>query len=226
MSVALVTGAGRGIGRSIALRLASAGWRVGACARSADQLESLAAESAGRCMPLVADVTHEPDVLRVMESVERELGPLDALVNNAGGGALGSLAETSLEQWTQALQVNATGTFLFAREAAKRMLPRGRGRIINLTSIAARRPVGGMAAYAASKCAALGLTEVMARELRRHGIRVYSLCPGAVDTELRRAGVPDEDRSRIMKPEDIAALVTFLLDGEGSDLRELELEIF
>jgi NAD(P)-dependent dehydrogenase (short-subunit alcohol dehydrogenase family) len=106
------------------------------------------------------------------------------------------------------------------------MLPRGRGRIINLTSIAARRPAGGMAAYAASKYAALGLTEVMARELRRHGIRVYALCPGAVDTELRRAGVPDEDRSRIMKPEDIAALVTFLLDGEGIDLRELELEIF
>jgi len=67
---------------------------------------------------------------------------------------------------------------------------------------------------------------VMARELRRHGIRVYSLCPGAVDTELRRAGVPDEDRSRIMQPQDVAALVAFLLAGEGSGLRELELEIF
>ncbi|MCC7286555.1 MAG: SDR family oxidoreductase [Burkholderiaceae bacterium] len=227
--VAIVTGAGRGIGRAVALRLAAAGWQVAACARTAAQLDSLAAEAAagtGRCLPLVADVTREDDVLRVVDAAERTLGPLDALVNNAGGGALGPLTETLTEQWLQAMHVNATGAFLFSREAARRMLPRGRGRIVNLSSIAAHRPAGGMAAYAASKYAVVGLTEVMARELRRHGIRVYSLCPGAVDTELRRAGVPDEDRSRIMQPQDVAALVAFLLAGEGSGLRELELEIF
>jgi NAD(P)-dependent dehydrogenase (short-subunit alcohol dehydrogenase family) len=228
--VAIVTGAGRGIGRAVALRLAAAGWQVAACARTAAQLDSLAAEVAaagsGRCLPLVADATREADVLAVVEAAERELGPLDALVNNAGGGVLGPLTETSADQWLQAMHVNATSTFLFAREAARRMLPRGRGRIVNVSSIAARRPAGGMAAYAASKYAALGLTEVMARELRRGGIRVYSLCPGAVDTELRRAAVPDEDRSRIMKPQEVAALVAFLLAGEGSGLRELELEIF
>ena len=80
------------------------------------------------------------------------------------------------------------------------MIPRRAGRIVNLSSIAGHRPVAGIAAYAASKFAAVGLTEVLARELKRHGIRVYSLCPGAVDTELRRAGVPEEDRSKIMKP--------------------------
>ena len=106
------------------------------------------------------------------------------------------------------------------------MIPRCAGRIVNLSSIAGRRPVAGIAAYAASKFAAVGLTEVLARELKRHGIRVYSLCPGAVDTELRRAAVPEEDRSRIMKPEDVAALVTFLVGGGGEGLRELELEIF
>jgi len=229
-AVAVVTGAGRGIGRAVALALAARGLRVAACARTVQQLDSLAAEVAaggrGACLPLVADVTREQDVCRMVEAAEDQLGPIEILVNNAGGGTLGALTDTTTEQWLAAMQVNATGMFLCCREVSRRMLPRGRGCIVNLSSIGARRPLAGMSAYAASKFAALGLTEVMARELRRRGIRVVSLCPGAVDTELRRAGVPDEDRSRIMKPQDVAALVAFLVAGEGAGLRETELEIF
>lgn len=228
--VAIVTGAGRGIGRAIALSLAAQGTAVAACARTQAQLESLAQEvhaaGHGRCLPLVADVTSEEDVRRVVAQTESHLGAMDILVNNAGGGVIKPLADTETAEWLEALNVNATSVFLFSREVAKRMILRGAGRIVNISSIAGRRPVAGIAAYAASKFAAVGLTEVLARELKRHGIRVYSLCPGAVDTELRRAAVPEEDRSRIMKPEDVAALVTFLVGGGGEGLRELELEIF
>lgn len=228
--VAIVTGAGRGIGRAVTLSLAAQGIHVAACARTREQLDSLVFEvrglGHGECLGLVADAKNEADVCRVVETAERALGPIDILVNNAGGGALGSLVDTSTDQWLDAMHVNATSMFLFCREVVRLMLPRGTGRILNISSIAAHRPIGGMASYAASKFAALGLTEVMARELRRQGIRVYSLCPGAVDTDLRRAGVPNEDRTQIMKPEEVAALVTFLVTGQGSGLRELELEIF
>ena len=162
----------------------------------------------------------------VRQLMVEHLGAIDILVNNAGGGVVKPLVDTQTAEWLDTLNVNATSVFLFSREVAKRMIPRRAGRIVNLSSIAGRRPAAGIAAYAASKFAAVGLTEVLARELKRHGISVYSLCPGAVDTELRRAAVPEEDRSRIMKPEDVAALVTFLVGGGGEGLRELELEIF
>lgn len=228
--VALVTGAGRGIGRAIALSLAAQGASIAACARTRSQIESLAqavqATGRGRCLSLVADATREGDVVQAVEQAEVQLGPIDILVNNAGGGALGALVDTDTAGWMAALSVNATSMFLFSREVARRMVPRGAGRIVNLSSIAAHRPGAGMAAYAASKFAAVGLTEVMARELKRNGIRVYSLCPGAVDTELRRAGVAEEDRSKIMRPEDVAELVTFLVGGAGRGLRDLKLDIF
>jgi NAD(P)-dependent dehydrogenase (short-subunit alcohol dehydrogenase family) len=226
--VAVVTGAGRGIGHAIARRLAALGATVVVTARSEDQLlalqGSITAAGQGRCIAVPADATCESDVARVMARAQAE-GELAVLVNNAGGGALGPLVETAAADWRQTLDLNATSMFLYSREAVRCMVARGGGSIVNISSIAACRPTAGMSAYAASKFAARGLTQVMARELKKHGIRVYSLCPGAVNTELRRAAMPGEDVGRLMQPEDIAELVGFLVAGPGARLRELELEI-
>ena len=226
--VAIVTGAGRGIGHAIARRLAAHGATVVATARSEDQLLALqaaiVAAGSGRCIAVPADATREDEVARVVARAQAE-GELAVLVNNAGGGTLGPLVDTSTADWLQALSVNATSMFLDSREVAARMAARGAGCMVNISSIAACRPAPGMSAYAASKFAARGLTQVMARELKKHGIRVYSLCPGAVATDLRRAAVPGEDGHGLMQPEDIAELVGFLVAGPGSRLRELELEI-
>jgi NAD(P)-dependent dehydrogenase (short-subunit alcohol dehydrogenase family) len=115
--------------------------------------------------------------------------------------------------------------YLFAREAARVMVPRKRGDIVNLSSLAGKRPVAGFAAYTASKFAAVGFSEAIARELRKDGIRVLSICPGAVATEMRKQVAPNENPDTISQPHQLAALIVFFLTlGEGA--RDLSLDLF
>jgi 3-oxoacyl-[acyl-carrier protein] reductase len=225
--VAIVTGAGRGIGRAVALRLAQDGFDVIAVARSQDALLRLAqdAQPPGVCHPISADVGDETAVRRVVEFVRERFGRVDVLVNNAGSGVLAPLLDTTLVDWEAQMATNARGMFLFTREVARLMLPRGSGRIVNLSSIAGRHPAHGVPAYTASKHAAVGFSDSIARELKRAGITVYSLCPGAVNTDLRRDAVPDEDPASITQPEDIAQLIHFLVAGAGCGLQSLELTV-
>lgn len=227
--VAIVTGAGRGIGRAVAAAFASEGAQVIGVSRTAAELQSLRDQIAGGgkggCHPMVADVSREEDVRRVVEFARAELGGVDILVNNAGMGFSATVVETSTADWDHLIGVNVRGVFLFTREVAKLMIPRGSGRIVNVSSIGGKKAVAGFSAYCASKFAVVGFTEAIARELRRYNIRVTSLCPGAVDTALRRSAVPDEDRSKIMKPEDVANLILFLVAGDGQGLREIMVDI-
>ncbi|MBN1444223.1 MAG: SDR family oxidoreductase [Planctomycetes bacterium] len=208
--VAIVTGASRGIGRAVAVRLAREGARVTAVARSRSLLDELAAAESG-IRTAVCDVTVESDVQRVVSEVLEREGCVDALVNNAGIGLFRRLEETSYAEFLEVLHTNAGGTFLFSRAVLPAMKARGRGEIINISSVVGARGYPLQTAYGASKHAVLGFTKALAAETAAEGIRVRSICPGGVDTQLGRQARPEVDTSGLIRPEDIADLVLFVL---------------
>jgi len=213
--VAMVTGASRGIGRSIAWALAKCGASVVAVARNKEQLGELCKEideAGGNALPAPADVSERDEVLRAFSLLDDNFGGrLDILVNNAGIGLFGPLEEFSLDDWERVMAVNLRSVFLCSREAILRMKPAGRGHIINISSVVGLKGYVNQGAYTASKHGVVGLTKVLAAELQPLGIKVSAVCPGGVDTELVTRARPDLDRSRLLKPEDVADTVLYLL---------------
>ncbi|MGA2478908.1 MAG: SDR family oxidoreductase [Spirochaetia bacterium] len=212
--VALVTGAGRGIGRAISLSLADAGARMFLTARSADQLEDTAREirARGREVEILpADVSREKDVASVFETLQKRFGRLDVLVNNAGQGFVGPLAELPVSALDTMMAVNVRGVFLFCQKAMQMMIPARSGYIVNIASVAGVKAYVLQSAYAASKHAVMGITKGLAAEAQPHGIRVSVVLPGAVDTTLMDALRPDLDKAALMRPQDVADAVLFLL---------------
>jgi NAD(P)-dependent dehydrogenase (short-subunit alcohol dehydrogenase family) len=208
--IAIVTGASRGIGRAIASALAERGARVIAVARERARLEALAA-GAKSIEPCVCDVTAETQVEDTVRTVIARHGALHILINNAGVGAFGPLEETSYGDFLHTFAVNAGGAFLFSRAAFRQMKLQKDGDIINIASVVAVKGYPHQCAYGASKHALLGLTKALAAEAHPHGIRVRSICPGGVATELIAAARPDLDPAGLIQPEDIASIVIFLL---------------
>jgi 3-oxoacyl-[acyl-carrier protein] reductase len=184
---ALVTGGGRGIGRNIALELAAAGMNVIVTGRTRDQLEAVAAETGGKA--LVGDVSRREDVERWFA----EVGDIDLLVNNAGisAGERNGAWEVEPDDWWHVFEVNVLGVYLCCRAAIPRMLERGTGRIVNVASGAAYLPDTKSTAYSASKAGVHRFSEILADQLRPHGIPVFSISPGLVRTELT-ANAPDD----------------------------------
>jgi 3-oxoacyl-[acyl-carrier protein] reductase len=181
--VALVTGGGRGIGRLIARELADAGMRVAVAARSAGQVEETAREIDG--LAVTADVSKREDVEAMIATVQRELGPIDLLVNNAGVGLGGSLPwEQDPADWWHVFEINVLGTYLCSRAVLPGMIERGRGRIVNTGSGASYLPMGGATAYGASKAALGRFGELLAGQVAEFGIAVFTISPGLVRTEM------------------------------------------
>ena len=177
---AFVTGASRGIGRSIALGLGKAGAAVACAARALDQVESAAAEiesAGGRARALQLDVTQGAQILGAVSDAESALGPIDILVNNAGITLEKKTVDVTDEEWDAVLATNLTAMFRCARAVAPGMIARGRGKIINVGSMYGRLGVPRYAAYCASKAAVDGLTRSLAAEWARHGIQVNCLAP-------------------------------------------------
>ena len=202
---ALVTGAGRGIGRLLALRLASVGYAVGLIARSEDELDEtrrLVQASGGCATALVADVTDTQAAPDVVQQLEHKYGPVDT-VNNAGIlGPIGPAWEVDLESWWRTLEVNLLGTLVYTRAALAPMVERRRGRIINITSQAGafRWPV--VSAYSVSKAATIKLTENLAIEARRHRVSIFSVHPGLLpiglsETALDPEAHPGSNKARV-----------------------------
>jgi NAD(P)-dependent dehydrogenase (short-subunit alcohol dehydrogenase family) len=192
--VALITGAGRGIGRQIALGLAAEGMSVGLVGRNLETLTATlkaCAKEGARGVALTADVTRLGPVREVVRAVERDLGPIDLLVNNAGqvDRAEVPLWEADPAQWWQVLEVNLRGPFNLLRSVLPGMVERRRGRILNLNTGFAVRPDGHYTAYATSKAALLRLSDNIADSLAAHHVVVLDVSPGAVATDMT-AGMP------------------------------------
>lgn len=182
--VSLVTGAGRGVGRAVALRLSAEGLRVALSARSKDQLEDTAAACAGESLVVPADITAPGAVDDIFGAVERAWGPVDVLVANAGSATSAPLARVSDEDWQRTLDLNLTAPFRCLRRAVPAMVERGYGRIVAVGSIAGKRGDPYIAAYTASKHGLLGLVRSAAAELARTGVTVNAVCPAYVDSPM------------------------------------------
>jgi NAD(P)-dependent dehydrogenase (short-subunit alcohol dehydrogenase family) len=211
---AIVTGAGRGIGRATALALAREGADVALAARSVGELEEVAGEVrrlGPRALVVRTDVAVEAEARALVERTVAEFGRLDILVNNAGAVAREPLRELAVADWDEVIAVNLRGTFLCSKFALEPMLARGEGWIVNISSGAGKRGVVNRTAYSAAKFGVIGFTEALDAEVRSQGIRLHVVCPGPVDTRMRREGFPDEDQSRNARPEDVADAVLFCI---------------
>jgi 3-oxoacyl-[acyl-carrier protein] reductase len=211
--VAVITGAGRGIGAAIAAKIAGMGAAVVLCGRARQPLESTAAAISrvgGRAETLECDVTELRSVEAVAAKVDQTLGRIDILVNNAGvGGFGGPLHQLAPASWDHMLNTNLRGVYYCIRAFAPMMIRAHAGHIINISSLAGKNALPNGAAYAASKWGLNGLSYSVAEELRVHNIRVSVVCPGSVDTELSpHAG---KDPAKMLRPEDVAHAVAMLV---------------
>ncbi len=211
--VAIVTGAGRGIGRAAAQALAAEGAAVVLAARTRRELADVAAtirEAGGRALAIPADVASADSVDALVEQTVADLGRLDLLVTAAGVASFGPLAGTKPADWDAMLGVNLRGAMLCCRAVLPAMIRQRRGTIINIGSIAARRPIAGCAVYAATKAGLAAFSQVLAEEVRGEGIRVGVVVPGAVDTPLWDTIPNGPDRTRMLRAEDVAKAVVLM----------------
>lgn len=208
--VVLVTGAGSGIGAAIAQALSEEGARIVLCGRRAGPLTDVSDRLPTESLCLVCDVREESQIASTVEQSVQRFGRLDILVNNAGIFQSVPFEETTAEQWDAIHDTNLRGAFLFSK-AAWPHLKQSRGQILQVSSIAGSQGFGGCSAYCASKHGLNGLSEVLTIEGKAHGIRVLSVCPGSVDTPLWQALESGEVLQRMMRVEDIAELVRYLV---------------
>ena len=224
--VAVVTGAGRGIGAAIARRLGAMGSHVYVCGRTPSHLEDTVAAiraDGGKADSMLCDVTAADSVERLAHAVDLAQGRCDVLINNAGiasfGGPLHSLAP---DQWDRVLNTNLRGVYYGIRAFAPLMIRASTGHIVNISSVAGKNALPNGAAYAASKWGLNGLSYSVAEELREHGIRVSVVCPGSTNTEL--SPHLGKDPQKMLHPEDVAHAVAMLVtQSPGSFVSEVVL---
>jgi 3-oxoacyl-[acyl-carrier protein] reductase len=217
--VAIVTGASRGIGRAIAMMLAAEGVFVGATARSEEKLHQLQRDiesGGGTAHCIVADLSTPSSAQQIVSQTLTKFGRLDILVNNAGIAVQAPLLETSIEQWDRLMAVNARAPFLLCKEAIPHLKTAGGGTIIQIVSVIGVKGYINQGAYTASKHALMGMSKVLAQEVQADNIRIHTISPGGVATDLIEQMRPDLKKSMLMAPEEIAAIVLFLLTHRGN----------
>jgi meso-butanediol dehydrogenase / (S,S)-butanediol dehydrogenase / diacetyl reductase len=226
----LVTGAGTGIGRAIALACAREGAKVALVGRRRELLEAVAKDASGAPLVLAADVSQQGDIDRILGQTAAHFGGLDVLVNNAGILHIGTAEEITEEQWDQTFNINVRGLWLLSRSVLPYMRKAGGGSIINVASVLGINGARKRAAYASSKGAVVLLTKCMAVDYGHENIRANALCPSFVETDLtaeviRKAPDPNAVRAerisvhpmrRLGQPEDMAGLAVFLASDESS----------
>lgn len=219
--VILVTGGSRGIGRALALSLATHGHRIAITGRNSSSLEAMRKLLSENNLAIASDVSDESAVEATVEQVLGHFGHIDVLINNAGtAGPGGPTWTTPSQDWWHVLETNVKGPLLYMNSVVPRMMERNRGTIINIGSYAALRPTPGNSAYASSKAALARITDSLAAEVSEHNVQVFCLSPGLVRTDMTE-GVPvfqDIPEDEWNKPEDICRLVRLLLSGGYGEL--------
>lgn len=227
--VALITGAGRGIGRVIALAFADEGADLALAARTTSELEAVAQEieaKGRRALVVPTDLSREEQVEALASRALDEFGKVDILVNNAGVAIHAPIPEIRTDVWETTMAVNLKAPFLLTRALWNQMATRGGGHLLNIASISGKQAGGFNATYAASKFGLVGFTESLAKAGAEVNIRAYALCPGAVATRTRARNNPQEDPSRLLQPEDIATVAVFLVTLPARVLiREVVIEL-
>ena len=212
---ALITGAGRGIGRATAIAFAKEGINVGLVGKTAANLEEVAKELSEYGVNVTmatADVSDNESVIAAVEHVKAELGSIDILINNAGIGKFGKFLELSPEEFKNIIDVNLMGVYYVTRSVLPEMIERQAGDIINISSTAGQKGAPVTSAYSASKFGVLGLTESLMLEVRKHNIRVSALTPSTVATDLAFAeNLTDGNPDKVMQPEDLAEVMVMQL---------------
>ncbi len=206
--VALVTGAGKGIGRATAIALAQEGVNVGLLARTEQDLKEVAREIEDLGVKVAyatADVSSMEEVNQAVEKLKASLGSVDILINNAGTGKFGKFLELEPEEWKKIIDINLMGVYYVTRAVLPQLIEKNSGDIINISSTAGQKGAPVTSAYSASKFGLLGLTESLALEVRKHNIRVTALTPSTVATELAyKENLTDGNPEKVMQPEDLA----------------------
>lgn len=221
--VALVTGAGKGLGKSMALALSESGAHVVVVSRTLPDIEATAKEiqeNGGKSLPIAVDVTKEEGVVRMVETILREFKTIDILVNNVGTFIGGPLLESSIEDWHKMLEINLTSTYLCSKVVGKHMVERQNGKIINISSALGIFGARESGAYCASKGGVIQLTKALAIEWAKYNINVNSIAPYSLETEKTSTMLEDEKvkkaliskipLSRIGQPSDVSGTVVFL----------------
>jgi 3-oxoacyl-[acyl-carrier protein] reductase len=213
--VALITGASRGIGLAIARRLGKMGAKLSICSKNPQKLEAAKDDLQRDVKDLFAcaiDVTHAREISSFVADTEKNIGPVEILVNNAGIGYFGPTHEASEQTWDSILDTNLKSVFLMSKAVAPGMIQRRSGHIINIASLAGKNTFRNGGVYCASKWGLLGLTGCMAEDLRQYGIRVSAICPGSVATEFSHH--EGKDAAKLLQSEDIAHAVAMLVTQE------------
>jgi 3-oxoacyl-[acyl-carrier protein] reductase len=208
---ALITGAGKGIGKAVAIALAKEGVNVILVARTQEEIESVAVKARSlrvKALAITADVADINSVNAAVEKALAEFGTIDILINNAGIGAFGKFLELEPVAWERIIQVNLMGTYYVTRAVLPNMIERQTGDIINISSTAGLSGNALTSAYSASKFAVLGLTESLMQEVRKHNIRVTALTPSTVATDMAKdLKLTDGNPEKVMQSEDMAELI-------------------
>ena len=229
--VAIVTGAGRGIGRAIALTFSREGARVAAVASSAGEIQETVGEiqkGNQAAIGIQADVSREEEVARMVQQTVQQFKTVDILVNNAGINLpYRAVVDLSLKEWEQILAVNLTGTFLATRAVLPIMMEKKSGKIINLSSIGGRRGAAGRSPYRATKAALINFTECVAAEAKPHGIRVNAICPGLVESRMQKEITAGRDFvPELIHPDEIARVALFLATDDSSPICGAAIDAF
>lgn len=213
--VSIVTGAGRGIGKAIAMLLARSGSRVVLAARTEGELQAVADEiraRGGEALAVPTDLARDDEIKRLVDETFAKWSSVDYLINNAGWGKTAPVTHARVEDWDRTFQVNLRAPMMLSRLVLSAMIAKGQGAIVNIGSVSGRNGQGNTAAYSASKSGLISFTESLYEEVREHGIKVAVILPGFVDTPL----IPPTrrlDRSKMIRPEDIAQAVLFVLSA-------------